>query len=135
MSVNNRDEDHELFERYLHICNQALCLNADRFPFKQILEAAGGHPAGGKPVEVLIVNDQPEEGICIRYNHEQRVVQSEERHEPTLPKRKWKITRSYLLEVIRNSGEYINNPAKIDWEWLYALGEADQLQQDEQFRS
>ncbi|MCB1680910.1 MAG: hypothetical protein H6858_07875 [Rhodospirillales bacterium] len=120
MKENHPGDDRELFECYLRVCNQALHQNSRRFPFQQILQGLGQHTTDGKAVEVLIIDDQPVEGFCITYNREDRAVVADQQFN-SLPKRKWKVTKSYLLDVIRNPGEYINNPAKIDWEWLYSL--------------
>lgn len=133
MQQDNSQEDRELFERYLAVCNEALRQNSGRFPFKQILAEAGRCATCGQAVEVLIVDDQPTQGICVTYGDDRRLMVSDP-HAQAVPPRKWKVTRSYLLNVIQNPGEYIDNPAKINWEWLYDL-QRDQAPQDEQSMS
>ncbi len=110
----------ELFERYLAVCNEALMINKGRFPFRQILEGLGQHTPDRNSVQVLIVDDQPSEGFCILYDKACQAVFAS----PVVnivPQTKWKVTKSYLASVVGNPYEYINNPAKIDWEWLHSL--------------
>ncbi|MBK6896063.1 MAG: hypothetical protein KA099_01535 [Alphaproteobacteria bacterium] len=116
----NDPSNRALFERYISVCNEALDNNKHRFPFRQILDGLGRQALSGNSVQVLIVDDQPAEGFCIVYEKSCRVVLAEERFN-SLPQKKWKVTKSYLEGVIRNPYEYINNPAKIDWEWLHSL--------------
>ena len=34
------------------------------------------------------------------------------------PEAGWKVSRSYLESVVENADEYIEHPAKLDWDWL-----------------
>jgi hypothetical protein len=34
------------------------------------------------------------------------------------PELTWKVSRSYLDEITRDPETYVENPAKLDWEWL-----------------
>lgn len=129
VSEINSEEDRALFERYLAVCNEAIRRNADRFPFKQILAEAGRCAACGQAVEVLIIDDQPEHGLCIQYADDRPVVVSAPPAQ-NVKHKKWRVTRSYLLNVVHDPEQYIRNPAKIDWAWLYGL--RDQDEQDEQ---
>lgn len=126
MSDFRGTSDRELIERYLAVCNEALRNSRNRFPFRQILEGLGQHAGEGRSVEVLIVNDQPAQGFSIAYDKNAQLVVPGTA-ENRLPPKKWKVTKSYLESVVGNPCEYIDNPAKIDWEWLHSLrvGETD----------
>lgn len=111
----------ELFTRYLEVCNQALKHNGERFPFKQILGAAQTNKH--KEVEVCIIDDQPAASYVIHLSD--YALSGEPKmsdfwdQEKRCVRPRWRVTRSYLEDVIQNPEEYIRNPAKIDWEWLY----------------
>ena len=107
-----------LFEQYLKVCNHAMEVNKDRFPFKQILEAAREH-AHTRTVEVQIVDDCPSADIMIRIESDK--IQAEDHHacENCQCDARWKVNKSYLEDVVKNPDIYIKNPARIDWEWFY----------------
>jgi hypothetical protein len=39
-------------------------------------------------------------------------------HRKEDPSIAWKVPESYLKDVVENAEDYINHPAKLDWEWL-----------------
>lgn len=121
--------DEELFQQYLSVCNEALKKNKDKFPFKQIIAAATLQegvpmlhsdkvPHAKDEIEVCIVNDEPEPSFTIRLEHDQIVSECCCAKKGQECDKKWKIPKSYMLDVINNPDEYIDNPAKINWEWL-----------------
>lgn len=107
-----------LMQRYFEICNTALKLNKDRFPFKQILGLAAENGAGQK-VQMNIIDN---------LNAEKYVVYIEDQTIKAEPHvnctdchcvRKWDVETEYLRSVISEPERYIGNPAKIDWAWMY----------------
>ncbi len=112
----------ELFQRYLEICNHALEVNKNRFPFKQILEAAQkADNSAPRLVEVSIIEDHPVEKFAILLDKNTRVVgKKHENCDNCQCQGEWRITQSYLEDVVNNPDAYISNPAKIDWEWIQA---------------
>jgi hypothetical protein len=107
-----------LFAEYLEICNQALESNADNFPYKQLWEAAQ-QKLKEKAVAVAIYDDHPKAAYEIKFADNtidfhpvKRVPQQES----------WHVNLSYLEEVVAHKDEYIQNPAKIDWDWLSTNG-------------
>lgn len=109
----------QLFKSYLQVCNDALETNGNRFPFKQILGAA--EAKRHREVEVCIVDDQPDVSYVIHLEHQKILGESMSCPSASCDctKPKWNVTRSYLEDVINNPDEYIQNPAKIDWEWMF----------------
>ncbi|MCS5597843.1 MAG: hypothetical protein NZ828_11385 [Alphaproteobacteria bacterium] len=105
-----------LFVQYLDVCNRAIDANKHRFPFKQIMESVRDVQTH-KNVEVIILDDHPPVSCVICFDDNQKITT-----QPAIGVRglqKWRVSKAYLENVINNPDEYIQNPAKIDWEWLY----------------
>lgn len=110
----------ETIQRYASICNVALYKNAARFPFKQILSAAE-RTTHGRAVEVEIADQGKVEDTKYVFRLAQGRIHVEAhtcgkscRCDGT-----WRVDKSYLDSVINNAPAYIENPALINWDWLY----------------
>jgi len=120
-------DQEDLFKSYIDICNRALEKNKDRFPFNCILN---GIKNIGKatPVRVKIIDDtcQPQFHLQLKdgeihydITNCQNICQS--CHVGCgAGKNLWSVKASYLEDVVQNPMEYIENPAKLDWEWVNA---------------
>lgn len=117
MDVSHFNYD-DLMQRYLDVCNQAMTHNRDRFPFKQILGAAL-KAENDKLIEVNIVDDLPPVSYVMRFGKNGLVAQPHAECEPCACDRQWNVNRTYLADVAKNAESYIDNPAKIDWGWMY----------------
>ena len=113
-SLKHRD----LIERYALICSEALLRNADRFPFKQILGAAQDAEFE-RPIEVVISDTDPEEAYVFRVQEKGISVVPHSDCGDCECARSWNANIGYLRDVAQNSQAYINNPAKLDWGWIY----------------
>lgn len=103
-----------LFEQYLAICNEAMKQNKDRFPYKHIWEAVE-RLKRGEDIDLTIYDDEPKSHyrVQIKDNHIDVIdVDHEDKHQG------WKLTSSYLRKVVEHPQEYIDHPAKLDWDWL-----------------
>lgn len=115
-----------LLKAYLDVCNQALRANHDKFPFNHIIKSAIKDQMT-KPARVAIIDDAPQSIYQIALK-EDRVA-----CEKLAPPKKtncaqpcscdaeapaWIVSRRYMEDVINNPETYIQNPAKIDWDWL-----------------
>ncbi len=112
-------DKNDLFQRYLDICNQALDANKERFPFKQILGAAR-EAEQSRQIEVRIVDDEPADTMVMTIKRD--AIQAED-HASCADCNcdgEWRVSKSYLESVVENPQAYIENPAKIDWDWMYA---------------
>lgn len=107
----------DLIKCYFSVCNKALDLNKERFPFKQILGAAKASEKG-RQVEAR-VSDHPDAVYVIEIK--QGVIASRPHVdcEDCNCVRGWCVTKNYLEDVVKNPQIYIGNPAKINWEWMY----------------
>lgn len=115
--MSSADYDN-LLKRYLEVCNQALSLNNERFPFKQILGAAR-QSEKGRRIEVDIIDDSPAPSYVMSIENDRIVADPHSCRGDCNCERTWRVSRSYLEKVARNPAAYIKNPAKIDWEWMY----------------
>ena len=108
----------ELIEGYAEVCNQALLQNKDRFPFKQILGAAQD-AENEQPVEVILSDAIPPETYVFMLKADGVDVKPHDLCSDCRCVRSWNTNIPYLMDVTKNSQAYIDNPAKLDWEWMY----------------
>ncbi len=108
----------DLIKRYIDVCNRAIMLNHDRFPFKQILGAAK-NAEGSKIIEVRIKEGSPDLSYAMTFDQEGLVARPHSTCTECQCDRKWGVSKSYLEDVTKNPEDYIQNPAKLDWEWMY----------------
>lgn len=113
--------EEELFERYVQICNTALEANKNKFPFAQILSAIQKTP-NIKPKQVRIINDTGHPDYHVAFNNNgmscKKTCGSCQGQCATEDDIIWSVKTSYLNEVIANPDKYIENPAKLNWEWI-----------------
>ncbi|MGH1402624.1 MAG: hypothetical protein ACRBDL_00115 [Alphaproteobacteria bacterium] len=104
-----------LFGQYLDVCNKALELGGNRFPYKQIFNAAKRVDRARK-IEVKIGG--VDESYVIQMQDGQIVYDRHDLCADCNCDGEWNIHDSYLIDVVKNSDLYIQNPAKINWEWI-----------------
>lgn len=110
----NQEDINSLFQQYLSICNQALYQHKEEFPYKHIWEAVETLQEG-KDIDLIIYDNKPKNHYKVRLHNKQlNIVDSDTsgRHDG------WKLNISYLREVINHPQDYIDHPAKLDWDWL-----------------
>ncbi|MGB0718849.1 MAG: hypothetical protein ACPGRX_00125 [Bdellovibrionales bacterium] len=110
----------DIVKRYFDICNTALRLNKDRFPFKQILGAAAKRGMGER-VEMRVAR-AAEDGFDPYVIYIQNDTVVSEPHGACKNcncARQWNVEKRYLQSVLANPDLYIANPAKLDWSWMY----------------
>lgn len=113
LEMTGQEQEAQLFERYIEICNLALARHKETFPYKQML-AASEAVLFNTPIPVAVVDDEPKSLFSIRLRNQHLDVAAM----PDVEKTPWRLKKSYLKEVVDHPQDYINNPAKIDWEWL-----------------
>ena len=112
--MGNTDEIDALFEQYLEICNQAMAKHKDEFPYKQIWEAVEKLQRD-EDIDLTIYDDAPKSHYKVKMKdkHIDVVdVDHEDEHKG------WKLNSSYLRKVVEHPQDYIDHPAKLDWDWL-----------------
>ncbi|MGN7438968.1 MAG: hypothetical protein ACTHOO_10040 [Alcanivorax sp.] len=90
--------------------------NKNRFPFKQIFEAAENQKQGRK-VEVEIPGYP--NSFVFEINGGSITAKPHSSCGDCNCDGHWRVNDDYLLDVVGNPEVYIENPAKINWEWLY----------------
>lgn len=113
--MDNAHED--LFAQYLEICNQALQESKHKFPFQQILGAARRVNSSRK-TEVFVIEDRPQSTYVLSVNDKGIAAEPAASSDNCDCQGEWRVARSYLEDVIQNPQKYIENPAKINWDWL-----------------
>jgi len=118
MNVINQENCDDLIQCYLDVCNRALAMNKDRFPFKQILGAAQDAERD-RIIEVDVTDSYPKQSYMMNINGDHIVAKPHGDCDDCQCDRQWSVTRSYLRDVVQNQETYIQNPANIDWRWMY----------------
>lgn len=109
LSKDNR----ELISKYVDICNRALNVNKNRFPFKQILRAASLSESGLRVKVVMADDGRSVKGLLLKDDEICCCDLSDF-------DREWVVQEEYLRNVLCSPEEYISNPAKLNWDWLYS---------------
>lgn len=104
---------------YVSICNRALEENKNKFPFKQIMNAAQNID-DGKKVEVQIAGADAIDSYIFVLDKNHISVMPHSNCKNCQCDGQWHIEWQYLLEVLKHPDSYIKNPAKIDWSWIGA---------------
>ena len=110
--------DDLLIKSYVDVCNQALAAHSNKFPFKQILGAAS-QADRGKKIEVSLFGDGEGSSYVFTMEGSRIHVTPHGGCHNCNCDRKWQIEKEYLEQVKKDPMTYIQNPAKINWEWLY----------------
>lgn len=108
----------QIIQSYVNICNEALQRNKERFPFKQILGAAQKSEKN-KKIEVTVEGGSFNDSFVFTLKDEHITVQPHSACGDCQCERKWRVSREYLEKVAQHPSQYIANPAKINWEWIY----------------
>lgn len=111
-SASNKHE--QLFRQYVEVCNRALEANKDKFPYKQLWDVTQA-VMKDETIPVAIYDDQPKATYALRFKDHHIDADAVEQE---LEEHPWHLNTSYLEEVVSHPDDYINNPAKIDWDWL-----------------
>lgn len=109
----------DLMQRYLDVCNRALTFNKERFPFKQILGAAEKREHDVL-IEVNIYSKNMDQASYVLSIQNGIITAAPHADcDDCECVREWNIAEGYLKSVTDDPECYINNPAKIDWDWMY----------------
>ena len=113
--MNN--SEYILFSEALNVVNQSLKKNYEVFPYNVAIEAMQKVASGTKVgVEVYAEDtDSPTDFFTIAYkdHHIELVAHGKEN-----PAFSYKVSRQFLRDIVENPQRYINNPEKLDIDWL-----------------
>lgn len=113
VTLDSSGEYDALFKQYVDVCNRALSSHAAEFPYKQIW-GAFRHVAGKEGVRVAVYDDQPKTEYALRFEEDHiEADRSGDEESPVV-----RLNLSYLKQVVEHPEEYIENPARLDWDWL-----------------
>ena len=112
---DHSNEYDQLFKEYLKICNRALEANKDSFPYKQIWGATENF-LEDHSIKLAVYDDMPKG--CYSLHLKDKKIQSSDNCDVSDAKDAWRVNLSYLQHVVKNPDEYIDHPAKLDWDWL-----------------
>lgn len=112
-SQNSRDE---LIKEYVSICNRALEQGRSRFPFKQIFKALE-KASEADVVEVVVLDTA--QTYAFHFDASGINVENHADCKDCQCVRQWTTSSKYLRDVVKNPQAYIQNPAKLNWDWMY----------------
>lgn len=102
--------------RYVEICNNALAQSSGRFPFSCILQAV--QESGKSPkVRVALKGDPRDPDQEMRLENGRIVIMPCDAGQSAAI---WKLCPDYLEDVLARPQNYTENPALLDWDWLYS---------------
>lgn len=119
--ISNRSDKESLIKAYVDVCNRAISLNRDRFPFKQILGAARAAEKG-RIIEVRIQEWPKRNSFIFKIENDLILAELHSACGNCKCDRIWAVGEQYLKRVAGNPDPYIANPALIDWSWMYSAG-------------
>lgn len=117
MERGSDENENGLMQHYVSVCNRALDLNKERFPFKQIFEVVQQENIA-RSVNVIVDGGVHMEAYSICFSPE-GVTLSDDVQLGSGNSKNWVINSEYLKAVSSDAEGYVQNPAKLDWGWLY----------------
>lgn len=106
-----------LFTDGLNVLNAALDKHRDSLPYKPLIQASE-KILGERKIGVAVYASDPSspfDYFTIRFREGSFELVSHGKQEADVA---WTVSRAYLEKLVENRREYIEHPAKIDWDWL-----------------
>ena len=113
-SKETQDEYNDLLRQYISICNDAMNTDNGDFPLRKTWAAILQHLEGER-VEFAVRDDRPKAVMSVDLGKSAMKPANEEskgQHSD------WTFDYSFLRKVVDNPKDYINDPTKLDWDWL-----------------
>jgi hypothetical protein len=117
MNDQQQKDTYTVFMDTVDVINRALAEQSETPVLKQILEAAG-KAAEGREFGVAVYKDDssnPHDYFTTRFNNGKVELSSRGKASPDVD---WKVSEDYLRKVSANPQNYVDNPAKLDIDWL-----------------
>lgn len=113
-----------LFTQYINVVNKAIHEHKDEFPYNFLLKG-GEKLLGDKNIGVAVYSSDPSSPhdyftLNMRNNGTLDVIEHGKRKGGGEPKVEWKVPEGHLRQVVDDPAPYINQPAKLDLDWLRA---------------
>lgn len=106
-----------LFLEYLNTLNQALDAHREEAPYKQLIDL-GQKLMDDKKIGIAIYKSDPSsphDFYTVKFTDGRLAFVS---HGKEAPDHSWKVKESFMQDVVKDKQTYIQNPAKLDWDWL-----------------
>lgn len=120
MSSQNKIKDaaeyEQVFQQYLEICNRAIELNKNKFPYTEIWGVRLKALEDEIKIQAVVFDDRPKLAYMLRLTKDMKIEIAEKKELP--PEDAWPFTYQYLKRVVDNPKEYLENPARLEWGWL-----------------
>ena len=120
MSSENKIKDaaeyEQVFQKYLEICNRAIELNKNKFPYTEIWGARLKALEDEIKIQAVVFDDRPKISYLLRLTKDMKIEIAEKKELP--PEDAWPFTYQYLKRVVDHPQEYLENPARLEWGWL-----------------
>lgn len=111
------DETVSLFTRYLNVVNAAVEAHRDETPYRQMIQAAE-KLAGDTRFGVEVYEDDPDapfDAFTVKHSEGRLELLAHGKQDADLD---WKVSREHLEEVVEHPQRYIDQPARLDLDWL-----------------
>jgi hypothetical protein len=113
----------ELLQRYLKVCSQALEKHKDISPFKEVFRDAENLPGGGRTNVELYDDGKPVGAYQIGFFKGQVGMLSHIAEGKFFDDEKeylWRVDAAELQKVVDDPQTHIDDPKKLDWDWVFA---------------
>lgn len=114
---NGNKDTYTLFMGALDVSNRALDSVGDKPVLGDLVDLMEKQ-ASGRHFGVAVYKDDPDKPhdyFTVRVqNHMIQLVS----HGKDAPDIDWKVSQEYLQDVNSNPDDYVDNPLKLDWDWL-----------------
>jgi len=107
-----------LVTQVLNVINAALEKHGDSLPYKPLL-AASEKVLGDQPIGIAVYESDPAnpfDWFTVRFRERSFELASHGKADDV--DLAWKVSREYLQQVAEDAQTYIDNPARLDWDWL-----------------
>ncbi|HBO12895.1 MAG TPA: hypothetical protein DD491_08945 [Halieaceae bacterium] len=111
------NDTYGLFMEALDVVNTAISEHKDGQLMGGLLTAAD-KTIGGKHLGVAVYRDDPDtpfDYFTLRFTNERLELLARGKDEPEIA---WKVSQDYLRDLVDNPRDYIDNPARLDLDWL-----------------
>jgi hypothetical protein len=113
----SKNDSYDLVMGTVDVLNQAVEKHRDTPVLGKLVDLMG-RATSGQRFGVAVYKDDPDSPFdyyTLRFNQGRFEFVARGKDEPDVD---WKVSQSYLQSVCANPQEYIDNPAKLDLDWL-----------------
>lgn len=122
-SEKTTNDTYDLFMGTVDVINQALKEHSDGRVFGSVVSLTE-KLSSGKQFGVAVYKkdaDQPHDYFTVRFNRGKVELAARGKESPDIA---WKVSQDYLKQVCEEPQTYIDNPARLDVDWLVSRVQA-----------